>query len=178
MQLYLIRHPRPAVAEGVCYGRSDLGLAEDAGRCAEALRPLLPGNAPLWSSPLRRCLELARALHAEPRVDARLAEMDFGAWELRRWDDIPRHEIDAWAADPVGYAPPGGESPAGIRARVAPLLRELPDTAVVVAHGGVLRACAAELAGVEEWHTLRFDYGAVSLIEDGRLVWQNRVHAI
>ena len=30
MELYLIRHPRPQVAPGVCYGQTDLGLAEPA----------------------------------------------------------------------------------------------------------------------------------------------------
>lgn len=177
MRTFLIRHPKPAIAEGVCYGRSDIGLAESAIERANALRPLLPTDAPLYTSPLRRCLELAQALHTVPLVDSRLMEMRFGAWEMRRWDDIPRHEIDAWAADPLDFAPPGGESPNELRARVATLLRELSDTAVLVAHGGVLRACMSELAGVPEWHTLRFDYGAVTLIEDGRLVWQNRRHA-
>ncbi|HMZ29882.1 MAG TPA: phosphoglycerate mutase, partial [Thauera aminoaromatica] len=28
MQLHLIRHPRPAVEPGICYGQTDLGLAE------------------------------------------------------------------------------------------------------------------------------------------------------
>jgi alpha-ribazole phosphatase len=177
VQLYLIRHPRPDIDTGICYGRSDLGLAEDAVERAKALRPLLPGNAPVWSSPLRRCLELALALHGEPVIDDRLQEMNFGHWEMRRWEDIPRAEIDAWAADPIGFAPPGGESPGALRARVVALLRELPDVAVVVAHGGVLRAAAAELVGIEDWHTLHFDYGSVSLIEDGRLVWHNVRHA-
>jgi alpha-ribazole phosphatase len=176
VRTFLIRHPKPAVAAGVCYGRSDLGLADDPVACAATLRALLPAGAPLWSSPLRRCLELARALHADPVIDERLAEMNFGAWEMLRWDDIPRRELDAWAGDPVGFAPPGGESALAMRARVVAVLRELPDTAVVIAHGGVLRACVAELAGIGEWHTLRFDYGTVSLIEDGRLVWHNAGH--
>ena len=47
----------------------------------------------------------------------------------------------------------------------------------MVAHGGVLRACAAELAALADRHALRFDYGTASLIEDGRLVWQNRANA-
>jgi alpha-ribazole phosphatase len=178
LRTFLIRHPKPAVAEGVCYGRSNLGLADDPISRAAMLRPLLPTDAPLYSSPLRRCLELAQALHAKPVIDGRLVEMNFGAWEMRRWDDIPRDEIDAWANDPVGFTPPGGESPNELRARVATLLRELSDTAVVVAHAGVLRACVAELVGVEEWHTLHFDYGAVSLIENGKLVWHNRRDAI
>lgn len=173
MRLFLIRHPKPDIDTGICYGRSDLGLVEDPVERANALRPLLPGDAPLWSSPLRRCLELARELHTGPVIDERLLEMDFGHWEMRRWDDIPRHEIDAWAANPVGYAPPGGESPQAMRARVAPWLRELPAVAVAVAHGGVLRACVAELVGADNWHELHFDYGSVSLIEDSRLVWHN-----
>jgi alpha-ribazole phosphatase len=174
VRTFLIRHPKPAVAEGVCYGRSDLGLAEAAIECADALRSLLPANAPPYSSPLRRCLELARALHSQPVIDERLVEMNFGQWEMRRWDDIPRQEIDAWTADPIGFAPPGGESAAALRARVAELLRALPETAVLVAHGGVLRACVGELTGHSDWHQLHFDYGAASLIEDGRLVFSNR----
>lgn len=175
MRTFLIRHPKPDIDTGICYGRSDPGLADDPVGCAEALAPLLPKDAPLYTSPLRRCLELARALHDAPMIDERLVEMDFGDWEMRRWDDIPRAEIDAWAADPVGYSPPGGESPLAMRARVATLLRELPGTAVLVAHGGVLRACAAELAGVANWHELHFEFGSASLIEDGRLVWTNRI---
>jgi broad specificity phosphatase PhoE len=31
--------------------------------------------------------------------DSRLAEMDFGAWKMRRWNDIYRREIDAEDAD-------------------------------------------------------------------------------
>jgi alpha-ribazole phosphatase len=173
VQLYLIRHPKPDIDAGICYGRSDLGVAEDPIARADALRALLPAAAPLYTSPLRRCVELARALHAAPVVDDRLLEMDFGHWEMRRWTEIPRAEIDAWAADPIGFAPPGGESPAELRARVAALLGELPEVAVVVAHGGVLRAAVAELVGIAEWHTLHFDYGSVSLIEDGKLVWHN-----
>jgi len=174
VRTFLIRHPKPDIDAGICYGRSDLALAEDAGQRAAALRALLPADAPLWSSPLRRCLELAQALHAAPAIDARLMEMDFGAWEMRRWDEIPRAELDAWAADPVGFAPPGGESPRAMRARVAALLGELPEVAVLVAHGGVLRACVAELTGAADWHELHFDYGSATLIESGRVIWKNR----
>jgi alpha-ribazole phosphatase len=177
VRTFLIRHPKPDIDTGICYGRSDLGIAEDANECAHALRALLPIDAPLYTSPLQRCLELARALHAEPVIDERLVEMHFGAWEMRRWDDIPRAEIDAWAANPVGYAPPGGESPAAMRMRVAALLAELPEVAVLVAHGGVLRACVAELTGAADWHALHFDYGSATLIENGRVIWKNRRHA-
>lgn len=69
--------------------------------------------------------------------------------------------------------PPGGEAVAALRTRVAAFLAELPDAAVLVAHAGVIKVCAAELAGAADWFALRFDYGTASLIEDGRFVWRN-----
>jgi len=178
MRLFLIRHPAPDVASGTCYGRSDLPLAGDPAPVADALRSLLPAGAPLYSSPLRRCRALAELLHPAPRFDERLLELDFGAWEMQSWDAIDRAALDAWAADPLHFTPPGGEAVADLRARVRDFLDELVEDAVLVAHAGVMKLCAAELAGVapDAWFSMRFDYGSVSLIEDGCLVWQNRPH--
>lgn len=178
MRLFLIRHPLPDVAPGTCYGRSDLALAGDPAPVADALRPLLPADAPLYSSPLARCRALAELLHPAPRFDERLLELDFGAWEMQSWDAIDRAALDAWAADPLHFTPPGGEAVADLRVRVRDFLDELAEDAVLVAHAGVIKLCAAELAGVpaDAWFSMRFDYGSVSLIEDGRLVWHNRRH--
>jgi alpha-ribazole phosphatase len=181
MRLFLVRHPQPDVREGTCYGRTDLPLAADPATCAEELRGLLPRDAPLYSSPLARCRLLAERLHAAPIFDARLMELDFGAWEMQAWDAIDRAAIDAWAADPLNFAPPGGEAVTDFRARVRGFLgdieRDVADV-ILVAHAGVMRLCAGELAGIApvEWFAMRFDYGSVTLIEDGRLVWQNRRH--
>jgi alpha-ribazole phosphatase len=174
MRLFLIRHPPPAVAPGTCYGATDLPLADDPAVHAEALRPLLPPDMPFYSSPLQRCRLLAEALHPAPIFDERLREIDFGDWEMQPWDSLDRRLIDAWAADPFHFVPPGGEAVAALRARVADFLATLPDAAVLVVHAGVIKVCAAVLAGEEDWFALRFDYGAVSLIEDGKLVWVNR----
>jgi alpha-ribazole phosphatase len=174
VRLYLIRHPPPAVAPGICYGATDLPLADDPAIHAAALRPLLPMDVPLYSSPLERCRRLAEALHPAPIVDARIREIDFGDWEMQPWDRLDRALLDAWAAAPFHFVPPGGEAVTALRARVANFLATLPDAAVLVAHAGVIKVCAAELAGEADWFSLRFDYGTVSLIEDGRFVWRNR----
>ncbi len=175
MRLFLIRHPPPAVPPGICYGATDLPLAGDPAVHAAALRPLLPVDAPLYASPLDRARRLAEALHPAPIVDRRIREIDFGDWEMQPWDSLDRRLLDAWAADPFRFVPPGGEAVAGLRARVADFLSGLPEEAVLVAHAGVIKVCAAELAGEEDWFSLRFDYGAASLIENGRFVWTNRV---
>jgi alpha-ribazole phosphatase len=167
VRVFLIRHPRPAVAPGVCYGASDLDLAEDAFDCAARLRQVLPAHLPLFSSPLRRCRRLAEALHDAPRYDARLREMDFGQWELRSWAEIPRTELDAWAQAPLSYAPPGGESVGALQARVTAFLAERGEDFAVVTHAGVMRIVAAQLHGLAEqsWFKLEFGYGELRVLE-------------
>lgn len=167
MILHLIRHPRPLVAPGICYGALDVA-AEDAAAVAAVLRGELPPGLPLWSSPLRRCRELAEELHRQPVLDARLREMDFGAWEGRLWDDIPRAELDAWAADVAGYAPPGGESPLALQRRVLAFVATLPVAeAVLVTHAGVIRSLVAHVSGrpIADCLDFRPAYGSRTRLE-------------
>jgi alpha-ribazole phosphatase len=182
MQLYLIRHPRPDVAPGVCYGRSDVGLAECPQAVAARLRPLLPDDYVLYSSPLARARLLAEAL-GTPVVDVRLEEIDFGAWEGQRFDAIGA-ALDAWAAAPLDFRPPGGESAREMAVRAQAFLADLrvaaPAVAVVVAHGGPLRALAGSLLGVapEAWLGLDFACGEASRLDlhawGTTLRWFNR----
>lgn len=162
MRLHLIRHPRPLVEPGLCYGRLDVA-AENPAALARRLRAELPPGLPLWTSPLRRCRELAALLHPAPAVDGRLAEIDFGAWEGRPWDAIPRAELDAWAADVAGYAPPGGESPRALQARALAFVAALAvEEAVIVTHAGVIRTLLAAQKDLppERWCELEFAYGS------------------
>jgi len=162
MILHLIRHPKPLIDPGICYGRLDVA-AEHSEPVAARLRGELPPGLPVYSSPLRRCRELAEQLQPSPVIDARLAEMDFGAWEGRAWDDIPRHELDAWAADIAGYAPPGGESPRQLQHRALDFVAGLTvPEAVLVTHAGVIRVLVAHWQGLpaERWGELVFAYGS------------------
>lgn len=172
MELYLIRHPRPDVAAGVCYGSSNVGLAEEVAPVAQRLQALLPSDYLLVSSPLARCRLLAQALSPRAAFEPRLAEMDFGAWEMLAFDDIDLDAIDAWAANPFGFCPPGGESVRDMALRTRAALTEILDQArengreavVIVAHGGPLRAIAAQLLKLpeERWLALDFDFGRLS----------------
>ncbi len=171
--MYFVRHPRPAVPPGVCYGSTDLGLAEDASAVAARLLPMLPPHLPLFASPLGRCRALAERLHHAPIYDERLREMSFGDWELRPWSELPRSELDAWATSPLDYVPPGGEPVSALKSRVAAFVadrRAAGDTSIiVVSHAGVLKVLAAELAGLplEVWSTLTLDFGAMRRIDAG-----------
>ena len=141
----LARHPAVA-AGGRCYGRMDLPLVDPASAAALAARLAIHGGT-VWTSPARRCREVAEAIGPHV-VDDRLQELDFGEWEGVAWDDVPRASLDVWAADPWGFAPPGGESGAALAARVTAFARALtPGDHVVVTHGGPLKVLAAVLAG-------------------------------
>ena len=149
MKLLLVRHPPPEIAAGLCYGRLDVPARADGVR-AVAARIVAHGVSQVWTSPARRCRVVAEATGLPVLVDLRLQELDFGEWEGRAWDEIPRAALDTWAADPENFAPPSGESGAAILARVrevhAALVAADRDCAVV-SHGGPLKLLAALLCG-------------------------------
>lgn len=160
MSLILLRHTRPAAAEGLCYGRTDLDVGPDFAAEAAAITATLPPVATMVTSPLRRCRRLAEAIAGARGLaladDPRLAEIDFGAWEGRPWDAIPRAEIDAWAADLMHANPHGGETVAALAARVAAALadwRAAPGPVLVVSHAGVARAARALAGETAPWTT-------------------------
>jgi len=140
---------------GVCYGSTDLEVAPgELERTLAALIPRLPVGLPVYSSPMGRCAGLAQRLSNAPIFDARLVEMHFGGWEMRAWDDIPRAEIDAWAADLVNYRPGGGEAVLRMAARVAAFHADLQrqlgadGEAIVICHAGAMRLLSACHAGL------------------------------
>ena len=177
MRLYLVRHLQPVVARGVCYGRSDLAVdAQLQADALPALRARLPPDAALYSSPLQRCASLAHALSAQVEFDPRLAELDFGAWEMRPWNAIARGEIDAWAVDVALYRPGGGESVFDMARRIAAFYDELVERrlpcAVLVCHAGAMRLLAARARGLDPMQMAldaaarphAIDYGEVMII--------------
>ena len=149
----LIRHaPTAWNADGRVLGRADPPLSpEGAGqatrwRLPPDLRALATTGRLGWAaSPLQRAIETARLLGAiAPVVEPRLAEQDWGEWTGRA-----RSAVAAELAEP-GWdtAPPGGESPTAVLARVRAWLDDLapgegPDTWVAVTHMGVIRTVIA-----------------------------------
>jgi alpha-ribazole phosphatase len=157
--LTLVRHTRPNAPPSVCYGRTDLPAATGFEPEAARLAALLAPADRVVSSPLRRCAALAEALAAHLRapltLDPRWRELDFGAWEGRPWDAIPRPELHAWAADLLHARPHGGESVAMLLARTRRALarcRAAPGRTLVVTHAGPIRAALfATGAGAAAW---------------------------
>jgi alpha-ribazole phosphatase len=155
MRITLIRHPAPLIPQGICYGRLDVAVDPSAGEQMVSrlvADPRLRGAGRVWTSPALRCRGLADVIalfQAVPlSVDHRLWEVDFGAWEGRPWEAIPRADLDRWAASVLTFAPPGGESGAELIARIRDFhgeLRRDQQDCVVVSHGGPLKVLEALL---------------------------------
>jgi alpha-ribazole phosphatase len=154
MQIYLVRHPPPIGVDGLCYGRLEVPVGEQAiDAAAESVIARIPGaaieSARIYSSPSSRCMGLARRIASprEPASTEDLAEMSFGDWQGARWDSIAREKIDAWARDTWGYRPGGGESAAMVATRWERWVRDVRriDSGIVIAvtHAGVIRVALA-----------------------------------
>lgn len=164
MSLIVLRHTQPLVADGLCYGRSDLALAPGFGVEVARLAAELPPVAAVVTSPLARCRLLAERLAVarglSVTVEPRITEMDFGAWEGRPWAALPRGELDAWAADLLHARPHGGETVAELSARVSAALADWaagPRPLLAVTHAGVIKALRVRRDGPAAWQgTLAF----------------------
>ncbi len=178
---WLIRHPEPDVEfQGRCYGALDLALSPagllQARDIANALRE--QPFAAIYTSPLRRCREAAEILACGRACPVQsmpeLAELDFGEFEGRSYDEIAATYPDLyreWMEHPTEVSFPGGESFARMWMRITAagrLLRELHrrETIAVVTHAGPIRILVAEALGIAPANIFRIAqrYGAVSMI--------------
>ena len=158
MEIYLIRHTNPDIEKGICYGQSDIGVKESFNDEVENILNKYPYlkslESQIYSSPLSRCKRLAETLFDTPiQSDDRLKELDFGDWELQKWEDIDQNELSIWMKDFVHVKCTNGESYLDLNQRVLSFLEELKitkhDTAVIVTHGGVIRALHAHFNTIE-----------------------------
>ena len=186
MILDLMRHASTG-RHGYLDGRTDPPLLDGA---ADVLLQRHGGGR--WSrviaSPRRRALDTATALLAGRDLFCEIhpdwAELDFGDWDGRRYDEIPAEQLAGLYDPPHAQVPPNGESWQQFRSRIEAQLQRLldegedegGDPVLVVSHAGVLRlavscVCGMPLAAL--W-ALRIDYGTrlrlrVERDDDGRL---------
>jgi len=175
MQLYLVRHTQLAVAPGVCYGQTNLDVADSFIGDLVAVRAKIIDIVPAanFSSPLKRCRKLANHLNLQNlHLDSRLQELNFGAWEMQNWLDIPRTELDAWSHTFVDTPPPNGESFHDLYRRVNDFVTDIQkcyqnQNVLIITHAGVIRAMLALALNLPLIEAFKFelDYGGLTLLK-------------
>lgn len=176
LTLTLLRHTSVDVPPGVCYGHTDVPLRDSFPEEAARTAASLAGERfdAVYTSPLSRATRLADYCGYPDAVrDDRLKELNFGRWEMQRFDDITDPRLSEWYADYENVRATDGESFADQYARVAAFLdelRSLPHRRVAIfAHGGVL-LCAQIYAGVlpkEKAFSSLTPYGGKVVLELG-----------
>ncbi|WP_195819805.1 histidine phosphatase family protein [Roseobacter sp. MH60115] len=153
IRLALLRHGRtPWNRAGRIQGRTDVALdAEAEADLAARALPAPWASAALWSSPLIRARRTAELVAGRaPRTDPALTEMDWGDWEGLKGIDLRAdpasgyRDIEDWGWE---YRPPGGESPADLRARLQPWVDGLQQDSLAVCHIGIMRVLMAQATG-------------------------------
>ena len=170
MDIYLIRHTQTAADPGLCYGQSDIALADSFPDEMNDLHDKLPEfdeDCKVFSSPLTRCLQLAKTFSNTVTADARLQELDFGEWEGKRFDDIEADKLRLWTENFVTAAPPNGENFEDLYRRTGSFWQELlavkTEQVLVITHAGVIRALLARALNLPLANSfqLRIDSGSV-----------------
>lgn len=190
--LYYIRHGETDYnVEGRLQGRRDVALnargRDQARACGGLLRDLFTRDGreatdfAYVASPLQRArstMEILRAtLGLDPHayaLDDRLMEISYGGWEGLTLPEIEsrmpgmlaERERDKW-----DFAPPGGESYRVLTRRIGEWYEGLTQDAVVVAHGGGVRALIAMfgLLPREDATHAQIAQGAVYVFADGKM---------
>jgi phosphoserine phosphatase len=151
-------------------GRLELPLTEIGRHQAQATAQRIASHCQpvaIYSSPLGRCVATAEAISAatktEIRIDERLNDIDYGAWQgltpdeaRSRWSE----ELALWYRAPHLARPPGGESLQMLSARVAAALHDFlhrheNGVVAVVGHDSVNRVIllqALDLTLSHYWH--------------------------
>lgn len=177
MEIYLVRHTETACEKGICYGQSDVDLAQPFDSIFENIVSQLPSEAILFSSPLKRCVVLAKYIQDNIKTisyqeDSRLMEMDFGDWEMKNWNDILPEQLNPWMEDFVNVPASNGESFVLLHKRTEAFLSDLVSKKnnspiIVVCHAGIIRSilCHHTSLPLKDAFQNKVDFGEVIKIE-------------
>lgn len=175
MEIYLVRHTETICEKGICYGQSDVAILEPFDEIFSRIVSELPSEAVIFSSPLKRCAILAKHIRENIKTisyqeDNRLKEMNFGDWELKKWDEIQSEELNPWMEDFVNIRVTNGESFTQLHERVGLFFNEIlkiNQPIIIVAHAGIIRSilCHQTSLPLKDAFNNKVDFGEVIRIE-------------
>ena len=177
-RLLLVRHGEtPWNAEGRIQGHSDVGLSEKGKQQASMIAGRLANVRvdAAYSSDLVRCQDTAKVIlerHNIPlQTTPELRERFYGVFEGLTMAERQTRFPELFAASVINdldFAPTDGESPRETLRRMTPVMDQIRnshanETALIVGHGGSLRAAIISLMALPAESTWSFVMGNCSL---------------
>ncbi len=158
MEIILIRHTSVSNPKKLCYGDTEMPLSsnfyEEAASIKLSLQDYIPDQ--VFCSCTERTQALASYLEFQnPIIEARLNEINFGAWEQKPWDEIPPQELNLWMYNYLYQKPPSGENYYEVENRILDFLKDLQKAAlenlnkvVIITHAGPIRCLLSHFLSV------------------------------
>ena len=185
MDIFIVRHTKVAIDSNLCYGTSDIPLADsfprEAALVKERLMKWYPFDA-VYSSPLSRAYKLAQALQEKGKKiiqDDRLKEIEFGPWELVTWKDIGLQKFSTWVKEVKENGLPM-ETYRDVTARLKSFFDELVEKnpgerILITTHSGPIRCILALYSGtpLSNIFNYRISYGGILHLEYERFTEQD-----
>jgi broad specificity phosphatase PhoE len=176
-RLFLVRHAPTSATRSFAFP-ADEPLDERGTQAAAGLAAALPRHAAVLCSPALRCRQTAQAAGLDVTgTDPDLQECDFGTWRGQTLEALnagDAESVAAWMGAPDAV-PHGGESQKVFCARVGAWLdaqASLDGSAVVITHGGVVKAAVVHALGAPIRAFWQVDVAPLSVTElhahDGR----------
>ena len=155
LTLYFVRHAPVIGQSGIAYGR-DAAIDDQCHELFDAAAQKLPQNCDLWIASVfpraSRTAEILRTrlnIHTPLLINLAFNEQNFGRLVGQRKTDIRNNPANqSYLANMLDVAPPEGEAIQDMVTRVGNGIEKLcgamraqnKDEAIVVCHGGVIRA--------------------------------------
>jgi broad specificity phosphatase PhoE len=162
-RLLLVRHGSTDATRAAAFPVDE--PLDERGRAAAAhLAASLPHGCEVFCSPALRCRQTAEAAGLKARIDANVIECDFGSWAGLTLDQVDTDGARAWMSD-AASAPHGGESLRDFAGRIAGWLDAQARSAIVITHGGVVRASVVHALGAPLDAFWRIEVAPLSVTE-------------
>ena len=179
--LILLRHGQiEANRKRLWHGSTDSPLTWRGRRQAKKTARYLAGAhrdlTAIYTSPLDRCLQTARAVQAQLHIEATpmpgLSEYSIGEWEGLAFDALAEaHDFYDRSRSNPDFAPPGGESLAGVARRVVAALQSIQaqhdaeERVLVVGHGVALAVALGSILDEDPGRWVEYPVANCSLTE-------------
>ena len=184
MKLFLLRHTSLNVDNDVFYGQTDLDVSnsfdEEVKRIIDKLIKynIDLENIRTFSSPLKRCVKLAKRVKETFQIDDRIKEMNLGDWEMKKMNTISQEKKKEWENNLLNFKIPNGESNKEFLDRLRDFLSDIlvfNEDLLIVCHAGSINGIISILTNEpfdelvkNYWEKIK--HGSLSIIE-----LQNRV---